>query len=455
MTRRTTAIAAVAAVLASGGLVACGRSSGGGASPSKSATTASGTPSPAATEAAGSFGSLKAICGPGKATGATGRGVTNTEINLATFSDTGNTIQPGLEQEFFDTGDAFVKWCNAAGGINGRKIVLHKRDAKLFNSAQVVIQACQTDFMEVGGGTALDDATVKPRLACGLGDIAAYHVSPTAVTAGLQVAIGGAPTHQAFVGPFLVLAAQTPSFKQHTGVWVNNLGSIAPQGKATRAGLVKAGFTVKDFQEFPQTVANWRPYLSVSKQAGTELLGATGLPNYSPLFSGFTDVGYPLKALVLTSDNYKSAVSDAWAAAPGPPPTYVYSNYIPFELADSNPVAKQAVDLLTTTTTVKKLSGFSALSLAAWLLWADSATKCGSDLTVKCVLDKAAQHPEYDAGGFGAPFNTDPAKLSYSNCFLMLKIDKSGFTYDKTVTNPNKGLFNCNAANVVTGLPSF
>lgn len=133
----------------------------------------------------------------------------------------------------------------------------------------------------------------------------------------------------------------------------------------------------------------------------------------------------------------------------------MYSNYIPFELADSNPVAKQAVDLLTTTTTVKKLSGFSALSLAAWLLWADSATKCGSDLTVKCVLDKAAQHPDYDAGGFGAPFNTDPAKLSYSSCFLMLKIDKSGFTYDKTVTDPNKGLFNCNAANVVTGLPSF
>jgi hypothetical protein len=287
-----------------------------------------------------------------------------------------------------------------------------------------------------------------------LGDIPAYHVSPAAVTAGLQVAIGGAPATQAYVGPYLALAAQTPSFKQHTGVWVNNLGSIAPQGKRTRAGLVKAGFSVNDFQEFPQTVANWRPYLSVSKNAGTELLGATGLPNYSPLFSGFTDVGFSLKALLLTPDNYKSAVSDAWAAAPNAPATYVYSNYIPFELASSNPVAKQAVDLLTTTSTAKKLSGFSALSLSAWLLWAGSATKCGSDLTVKCVLDKAAQHPDWDAGGFGASFNTDPAKLSYSDCFLMLKVDKSGFTYDKTVTNPNNGLFNCNADNIVNGLPS-
>jgi ABC-type branched-subunit amino acid transport system substrate-binding protein len=456
-TRRTAALTVAAVLLGAGGIAACGRSSSGGGSstPTKNATAATSTPTATATEAAGSFGSLKNICGPGKATGATARGVTNTEIDLSTFSDTGNTIQPGLEQEFFDTGDAFVQWCNAAGGINGRKIVLHKRDAKLFNSASVVIAACQTDFMEVGGGTALDDATVKPRLACGLGDIPAYHVSPTAVTAGLQAAIGGAPSTQAYVGPYLALAAQTPSFKQHTGVWVNNLGSIAPQGKRTRAGLEKAGFTVKDFQEFPQTVANWRPYLSVSKNAGTELLGATGLPNYSPLFSGFTDVGFDLKAMVLTPDNYKSAVSDAWAAASNAPATYVYSNYIPFEMANSNPVAKEAVNLLTTTTTAKKLTGLSALSLSAWLLWADSATACGSNLTVRCVLDKAAQHPEWDAGGFGAPFNTDPAKLSYSQCFLMLKIDKSGFTYDKTVTNPNKGLFNCNADNIVNGLPTF
>ena len=56
---------------------------------------------------------------------------------------------------------------------------------------------------------------------------------------------------------------------------------------------MKVGFTVKDFQQFPQNVPNWRPYLSVSKNAGTELLDGTGLPNYSPLFSGCTDVGFP------------------------------------------------------------------------------------------------------------------------------------------------------------------
>ncbi len=452
-TSRSAVGCAAAAMLAVTGLAACGRS---GSSPSASPTSASASPSASSSSAPapGSFGTLTDVCGPGSATGATARGVTSSEIDIATFSDTGNSIQPGLEQEFFDTGDAFVKWCNAAGGINGRKIVLHKRDAKLFNSASVVIQACQTDFMEVGGGTALDAATVKPRLACKLGDIPAYHVSPNAVTAPLQVAIGGAPSTETAVGPFLALARQNPSFKTHTGIYTNNLASLLPQGKRTQAGLEKDGFTIKDFQTFPQTVANWRPYLSVSKQAGTQLLYGTGFPGYSPIFAGMQDIGFMPAAFLLTPDNYKSAVSDAYAAASNPPATYTYSNYLPFE-EESIPVVKQAVDLLTTTAKRKSLSGFSDFSLSAWLLWAKSATECGSNLTVDCVLQKAAAHPTWDAGGFAAPFNTDPKQLGYSTCFLMLKVTKAGFTYDKDLTQPNKGLFNCDPANVVKGLPSF
>lgn len=37
----------------------------------------------------------------------------------------------------------------------------------------------------------------------------------------------------------------------------------------------------------------------------------------------------------------------------------------------------------------------------------------------------------------------------------MLKVTTAGFTYDKDLTQPNKGLFNCDPANVVKGLPSF
>ena len=77
---------------------ACGRSGGGPSTPNQSASAA--TQSTSSSANAGTFGSLKNICGPGSASGATARGVTNSEIQLATFSDTGNTYEPGLEQEF-------------------------------------------------------------------------------------------------------------------------------------------------------------------------------------------------------------------------------------------------------------------------------------------------------------------------------------------------------------------
>jgi hypothetical protein len=128
--RRRLQTLGISALALSFGLTACGRS-GSPASTGKSASAAPSAAASSAVSKAGSFGSLSNICGPGDAKGATARGVTDSTIDIATLADPGNSILPGLTQEFFDTGDAFVKWCNAAGGINGRKIVLHKRDAKL------------------------------------------------------------------------------------------------------------------------------------------------------------------------------------------------------------------------------------------------------------------------------------------------------------------------------------
>src|SRR3954467_6865759 len=100
--RRLLVPLSVVALIATG----CGRSGDDKESSGDKTTTTQ-----AATAAApGDFGSLKAVCGPGDAKGATARGVTDTEIDISTFSDTGAQVQPGLNQELFDTGDAFVKW---------------------------------------------------------------------------------------------------------------------------------------------------------------------------------------------------------------------------------------------------------------------------------------------------------------------------------------------------------
>ena len=159
------------------------------------------------------------------------------------LGDPGAAAAPGLEQEFFDTADAFAKWCNAAGGINGRTIVVDKLDAKLFNGAAEVIQACQKDFMLVGGGNALDAPDVKPRLACKLGQIPAYTVSPEATAAGLQVTpVASVPTNYP-VGPLRLLAAAFPDTQTGSGHRRQQPGLARPAGAARPGGLDRSWAT--------------------------------------------------------------------------------------------------------------------------------------------------------------------------------------------------------------------
>ena len=140
-----------------------------------SSTTAAASTS--ATSASGVWPGVGKICEPGPGGASTVRGVTDKTINIASFNDAANTITPGLEVEFPQQATAFADWCNAAGGINGRKIVIDNRDAALFNAAQQVTASCQSDFMAVGGGMALDEPSVPIREKCGLGQISGYVVS--------------------------------------------------------------------------------------------------------------------------------------------------------------------------------------------------------------------------------------------------------------------------------------
>ena len=157
----------------------------------------------AATSASSSTGvwpGVGKICEPGPGGASSVRGVGAKTINIAVENDASNTIVPGLEVEFTQQATAFADWCNAAGGINGRKIVIDNRDAALFNVASQMTSACQSDFMAVGGGYAIDSPGVPIREKCGLGQISAYVPSSASAMATLQVDPGGANTDSITAG---------------------------------------------------------------------------------------------------------------------------------------------------------------------------------------------------------------------------------------------------------------
>ena len=436
---------AIGAVLALT-LAACGRSSSSTpAGPASSGGTSSSPTASAA--AAGDFGSLKGICGPGTAKGNIGRGVTASTITIGVTADPGAAAAPGLEQEFFDTADGFSKWCNAAGGINGRKIVIDKHDAKLFNVGQAMTEACQKDFFLVGNGNAFDSAGVKIRENCKLGDIPAYVVSPQAVAGKYQVQAAPVPPDYINNGAMRLLAKAYPDTTSGgVGVAGSNLASLIPTGMKAEEYLKDIGIKVPVYQAQPPLVDNYRPYMEQMKGAGAKGIYIVSAQDPSPIVQAMKNVGWNPDWILYSVQFYGPQAVGAAKATPVFPPSYVQFTALPFELASQYPVLQQTENIVKSAVSNPKLTSFTLSSFNAWALWAQSATACGDNLTMDCILQKAKAHTDWTAGGLYPPQNLETGAASA--CIALVRLTPTGFVYDKKVTAPTDGAFNCDPENL-------
>jgi ABC-type branched-subunit amino acid transport system substrate-binding protein len=426
-------------------VTSCGRS--GTSSKGDSASLPTPSSSAPSAQAAGEFGTAKKVCAPGSGTGGSGRGIVGKSIHVGTLSDAGSSVEPGLGKEFFEVADAFAKWCNAAGGINGRTIVVDKLDAKLFEGAAEIIKACQSDFMLVGGGNALDAPDVKPRLACKLGQIPAYSVSPEASSADLQVTPlkTSLTTYQA--GALRLLADAYPATKQGLGIAGSSLASLTNQGLQAQEAYQTYGYKVSTLQPRPALVSNYRPWIEQMKGAGAKADFEIVASNIVPIFNAINDVGWKPDYLLVASTFYTPDAIKAAKSAAAIPPTYTYFYNLPWELASKFPVVQQAKSIMQAALPNASLTNFTALGFNSWVLWAQSATACGDNLTQACVLQKAAAHSDWDAGGFFPPVDTNPSTQKPTDCVLLMRMTANGFVYDPKLNQANQSVYNCDPRN--------
>jgi ABC-type branched-subunit amino acid transport system substrate-binding protein len=446
--RRCVPLLAVAALTVATTATACSRSSGTSKSSSSTAPSA-------AAVGAGDFGSLKAVCGPGDAKGATDVGVTDTTIRVGTMADPGATAQPGLDQELFDTAEAFVKWCNAAGGILGRTLQLDKWDSKLTEVAARMIQACPVDLSLVGNGEAFDSAGVDQRTKCKLPEVAGYVVSSQASHAPLSIQAIPASDHQSGLGGALrLLKAADPSIVGHVGQLSSQLQSVKDAGDRDRAAIKQLGFTEVYYDEAPVLVDNWRPYAQNLQTKGVQLFTIVNAPdNLAALYRSLSDVGYYPKYALLPANMYDTKLTKgAGTALKGN--VLVVTNAVPFELASTHPATKQYLDILAKYVPGAQPKALGINGFSSWLLFATAAKECGSQLTRTCLLDKARAVTDWNGGGLHAPTHPGTASSSFSPCFLLMRATATGFVYDKALTKPTNDIFNCDPKNVFD-LPGF
>ena len=138
-------------------------------------------------EATETFGTIDSPCGDAGGTATTDtttgapdetQGITAEAISVGTVADPGFSARPGLNQEIFDAGEAFVKWCNDQGGINGRELDLTQYDAAFTEYQTQMQEACGQEFAIVGDGAVQDNQWADTGAACGLIDVAAFSVTP-------------------------------------------------------------------------------------------------------------------------------------------------------------------------------------------------------------------------------------------------------------------------------------
>jgi hypothetical protein len=432
---RTFAALAALTLLAAG----CGR--GGSGSSSGDQGTASA--SQAAQTSGGSFGSLKNVCHGGSASGATDQGVTASQIKVGVLSDVGFTKDPQL----ITAANVFTSWCNAAGGISGRKLVADIHDTQLLQVVPAVTSACGSDFVLAGGSAALDGLATKTRLQCLLPDFDAQTVMPQNQNSGLQVyPITQGHSYGPFAGYYQWLIKQKyPDSADHVGILAGQ-STITQVDDEVAAETFKAvGGSVALNQYYPITGASdWTPYAESLKTKGIKGLVFYGTPQQlAALELTLTNMNYKLDWIDANTNAYGPAFIQAAGKSLSFQHNYadIWAVY-PLEQAESNPATQQVIDLYGKyapgqAPTLQALQAFSA-----WLIFAASAETCGSNLTRSCVYNAAVKQTAWTGGGLTAPVNLAQPD-SPPKCFDIEQATPNG--WQAASFGANNGPYRCGA----------
>ncbi|GAA2581474.1 ABC transporter substrate-binding protein [Dactylosporangium fulvum] len=388
------------------------------------------------------------MCGPGDAKGATDVGVTDTEIRVGTVADVGWSAAPGLLQPIFDGADAFVNWCNAAGGINGRKLTLDKRDSAMSNYLPQVKTSCTSNLALVGSMGVLDDTGVDAWVECGMPNFTAATVGAKAADAKLMVPLNPIPSTQQNVGGFHKLFADNPGIQNAIGTLYADGAAGARQQHTYNEAITKIGGKLVYTAQYSSAgQVNWGPYVQAMKNAGVKFLfvnatvtAVAGLQQAMATQNWYPDIQisppqlYDATYLTLAGKVAKNH--------------YVYIPTTPFETADTVPAVAQFLKILKEHAPKAKLTFFSSTAFSSWLLFAQSVKACGSQVTRACVMTEVGKVKNWTGGGLQGEIT--PSENKTSECWIVMKVEADKFTQ---VIPKEIGKYDCDPQNAPTVTP--
>ena len=391
----------------------------------------SGTDTTEAAEGGGAeaaaFGDLESPCGEGEGGPAAEPGVTEDSILIGYGDDAGFTGSPGLNHQQTDAVEALIEWCNAQGGINGRKIEGNYYDAKILDVNNAMQRACDDQlFMLVGQGWALDGGQEDIRLGCELPTFPAFSVSPSfahgpMMLQGVPNPVDFTPAHVA-----VAMADRFPEETKKVGTLVSNFAANLETRAKYKSAWPTKGWEFLANCDLEYNVAgesDWKPFAQRLKECGAELVSFVGtpFPNFENFLEAAAQVGYD--PLYVVDANFYEQQFAEWNTDGLGDKVYMRFAFQPFEDSDVVPAIDDYLTLLEEAGGDVSLLGMQATS--SFLLWATAVKACGAEVTRECVLEEGAEIKGWTAGGLHAP--TNPGENMPPDCGILMKLDGPAF----------------------------
>jgi hypothetical protein len=361
---------------------------------------------------------------------------------VGVLTDVGFTKDPQLE----DAGKVFTSWCNAAGGIDGRKLVADYHDTQMMAVVPAMTEACSKDFVLAGGSAALDGIGTPTRVKCLLPDFDAQQTMPQAAGSALEfgpVAYNFA--YSDYSGYYKWLVQKYPDSAGHIAlVW--GLSAVTQSDLPEQTVTVKAvGGGDLTSISFPATgVTNWLPYAEEIKSKGIKGFTFLGTPQWLvPLEQALDTIGYKLDWIDTNSNAYGTSFIQVAGSTLAQQNNYLsLFGVYPLEKAAGNPTLRQVQRLYQqyapgAPVTLQALQAFSM-----WLAFAVSAQTCGSDLTRACVYTAALKLTSWNGAGLTATEDL-ATPLAAPSCFNIEQATTAGWGPATGFTPNTGGAYSC------------
>ncbi|WP_460812692.1 ABC transporter substrate-binding protein [Nocardioides salsibiostraticola] len=350
-----------------------------------------------------------------------GPGVTDSTITIGNSSDISGPV-PGLFETAQDGTKAFVKYFNATSDICGRKLALKTYDSRTDAAAdqQAYTAACKEVFAMIGSVSAFDSGGAAVTQSCGLPDLRGGSV--TTERSACTICFGAQSVNPGQVNNATpdFIKKNYPSSAQKMAFLYINAGAAVQNAKLQVSAMTKRGLKFLYVQPIDVSEFNYATYVQQLKDRGVEGVFWTGAYQQSVrLRQAMAQQGYTPKIYMRDPTDYNPEyVSSGGSAVDG---TIVYTNFVPFEEAASNPEMGLYLNYLRQVNPSADPAFFGVFGWSAARLFTQLANELGGDLSRETLIDKIRGTKNWTANGLTSPQQVGPKQTGECWRFIQLK----------------------------------